>query len=396
MLDLLPTHPLSSLIALCVVFPLVYFTIVDVINHRAIRKLGAFAPVVRSRLPFGIDTAIRSVSHSKSNTDSKFWDWLFTWSPNENSKTIEVTLARDRFIFTADPDNIKAILATQFDDYGKGEPFHEDWKDFLGDGIFTTDGELWHNSRQLIRPQFVKTRVADLDIFEQHVQRLLSKLDGRGEKVDISALFYRFTLDTATDFLLGKSVDSLDQPETPFADAFNEVQRVQNLISRSGAFHRLIPRGTFWAGLRVMNSFVEPFIERVLRLNISDLNEKSNQSFLHALAATGTRDRKIIRDQVVNVLLAGRDTTAGTLSFTFQELSANPEIVRKLRREILERVGRSQPPSFDDLKNMPYVQHVLHETLRLYPAVPFNVSICPDCFATYSQADQLRGSAGVA
>ena len=75
------------------------------------------------------------------------------------------------------------------------------------------------------------------------------------------------------------------------------------------------------------------------------------------------------------VLLAGRDTTAGTLSFTFQELSANPDIVKTLRREILDRVGKERRPTYEDLKNMPYLQHVINETLRLYPSVPYNVRL---------------------
>lgn len=373
MLDYLIAHSFSTLFVLSVVFPTVYFTICVALEKRAIGKLGAFPPLVGSRLPFGIDIVLRSLHHTRTDTDLQFWQWLFSWSPNSHSKTVETSMARQRFVFTADPENIKAVLTTQFSDYGKGKPFHEDWKDFLGDSIFTTDGELWHNSRQLLRPQFVKNRVADLDIFEHHVAKLMSKISGQGEQVDVAPLFYRYTLDTATDFLLGKSVDSQDHPEAPFAAAFNEVQRVQNMIGKSGPFNKLIPRKSFWAGLRIINDFVEQFIERALRLNISDLNEKSNQSFLHAIAATGVRDRKVIRDQVVAVLLAGRDTTAGTLSFTFQELSANPEIVRKLRREILERVGTSRAPTYEDLKSMPYLQHVMNETLRLYPSVPFNV-----------------------
>ena len=216
--------------------------------------------------------------------------------------------------------------------------------------------------------------MADLEIFEKHVDRLMKKIGGHGEEVDVAALFYCFTLDSATDFLLGKSVDSLDGPRVgQFASAFAEVQRVQNWITRAGELNTLIPKGTYWAGLKVINAFVEPFIEQVLRLDVAELKEKTNQSFLHALAATGTRDRDAIRDQVIAVLLAGRDTTAGALSFTFKELSAQPEIVRKLRREILETIGSSRPPTYEDLKSMPYLQHVVNETLRLYPSVPFNV-----------------------
>ena len=359
----------TLLITLCSL----HSAICNILKNRAIAKLGSFAPRVRSYLPLGVDVIYRHVYHSRSDTDIDFWEWLFTWTPNKHSKTVEANLARQRWIFTADPENVKAILATQFQDFGKGRQFHEDWKPFLGDSIFTTDGQQWHNSRQLIRPQFVKTRVADLEVFEKHVQRLMNKIGGHGEEVDVAALFYRFTLDAATDFLLGKSVDSLDNPQAEFASAFAEVQKVQNLIVRTGELNHLIPKQTYWAGLKVINAFVEPFIEQVLRVNVSEMKEKLNKSFLDALAATGTLGRAAIRDQVIAVLLAGRDTTAGALSFTFKELSAQPEIVRKLRREILEKVGPTRPPTYEDMKGMPYLQHLMNETLRLYPSVPFNV-----------------------
>lgn len=141
------------------------------------------------------------------------------------SHTVEGRVAGRRIVFTADYENIKAILATQFSDYGKGEPFHREWRPFLGDSIFTTDGALWHDSRQLIRPQFIKDRVSDLHVFEKHMQILFraiangGALDGENQPVDIEAgngkpveisdLFFRFTLDSATEFLLGHDVKSL-------------------------------------------------------------------------------------------------------------------------------------------------------------------------------------------
>lgn len=100
-------------------------------------------------------------------------------------------------------------------------------------GIFAVDGQLWHNSRQLIRPQFVKDRVSDLHIFEEHVQILIQKM-GSNQEVDMMDLLFRYTLDASTHFLLGKSVDSLRHDQTAFADAFSTVQKVQGLIARLG------------------------------------------------------------------------------------------------------------------------------------------------------------------
>ena len=148
-----------------------------------------------------------------------------------------------RVIFTADPENIKAILTTQFNDYGKGERFHKEWEAFLGDGIFTTDGAQWHDARQLIRPMFVRERVGDLHLFETHVQKMISLVGpGDGRMVRIDELIFRFSLDAATDYLLGNSVGSLEDKASDFAAAFNEVQRVLALKSRAGSVTDLATR----------------------------------------------------------------------------------------------------------------------------------------------------------
>ena len=109
----------------------------------------------------------------------------------------------------------------------------------------------------------------------------------------------------------------------------------------------------------MINEFVTPYIEQALRLSPEELATKTKSeegyTFLHALASF-TRDRKVLRDQLVAVLLAGRDTTASTLSWTFYELARHPQVVKKLREEIIEHVGLERPPTYSDLKNMKYLQ----------------------------------------
>jgi cytochrome P450 len=132
----------------------------------------------------------------------------------------------------------------------------------------------------------------------------------------------------------------------------------------------------FYDSLKIMNDFVGRFIEQALALSPKELEEKSNQTegytFLHAIAAY-TRDRQVLRDQLVSILLAGRDTTACTLTWVIYHLSMDPKLTAKLRREIIDTVGLDRKPSYENLKNMKFLQHVLNETLRLYPIVPFNV-----------------------
>ncbi|XXG94096.1 hypothetical protein Hte_000348 [Hypoxylon texense] len=354
-----------------------------------LRRLGLRGPRIKSNVPFGLDIIQKQVSATMKHQNYEMFLSLVGSLPNH---TGEARVLGRRTVFTADPENIKAILATQFADYGKGEQFHREWHEFLGDSIFTTDGQLWHNSRQLLRPQFSRERISDLHCFESHLETFFKAianggvLDGQdqyvdieagnGKPFDISELLFRYSLDVATDFLLGMDVKSLTTPREPFADAFNEVQRVQNIKARAGPLNRFVPLKSFRAGLKVVNEFCNIYIDRALRLSPEELatKTKSDQdyTFLHELASF-TRDRTVLRDQLVAVLLAGRDTTASTLSWTFYELGRHPEVVRRMRREILETVGPDRTPTYADLKSMKYLQNVINETLRLYPAVPFNV-----------------------
>ncbi|KAI4277906.1 MAG: hypothetical protein L6R38_005347 [Xanthoria sp. 2 TBL-2021] len=168
-------------------------------------------------------------------------------------------------------------------------------QDFLGNGTSTTDGRAWQNPRSLLRPLFAKTRVSDLDIFEEHSQHLIDLIGGKGQEVDISDLSYKLTLDAATHFLLGRSVGSLAHADPSFAHAFNEVQRVQALKTRAGPFGWLIPKRSFREGLKVMDEFIEPFIQDTLRFSAQQLEDQAlksgHRTFLHGLA-TFTKDRK--------------------------------------------------------------------------------------------------------
>jgi len=196
------------------------------------------AAKIPTYLPFGIDWIAWSIYHNATSQDIVLWNHMFSnYGRRAYPYTVEAILGSERVIFTADHENMKAILATQFNEYGKGEKFHRDWRPFLGDSIFATDGRQWQDARHLIRPLFLRERIEGLAVFEKHTIKLLKFLGGpkgQSREVDVVGFFFRFTLDVATDFLLGAGVNSLDNPKEKFAVAFAEVQRMQRLIAVSG------------------------------------------------------------------------------------------------------------------------------------------------------------------
>lgn len=90
----------------------------------------------------------------------------------------------------------------------------------------------------------------------------------------------------------------------------------------------------------------------------------------HLLAAT--QDRTVIRSELLNILLAGRDTTAALLSNVLWDLPRHPDVLARLREEITTIVGPDSLPTYEQLKEMKYLRAIINESQRLYPIVPHN------------------------
>ncbi|KAF5326502.1 hypothetical protein D9611_000513 [Ephemerocybe angulata] len=310
-------------------------------------------------------------------------------------------------IFTACPEHLKTMLATDFQNYVKGERFQEGMGSVLGTGVFNSDGDMWKFHRSITRPVFTRDRIADFDLFDRHSDQVLVKLKERlreGHAIDFQDLMLRFTIDTATEFLFGNCVHALSaglpyppkaayvppQQQDPagrianeFSAAFLRSQEIISVRERSGW---LWPLSEIWEDktiepMKVVNAYLEPIIHEAVERRKNTLpNEdkqaekesEDNQTLLDSLM-DATMDPRVLRDEILNIMIAGRDTTAATLTFAVYLLSQHPIVFQRLRSEILEKIGPNRRPSFEDLKELKYLRAVLNETLRLFPVVPFNV-----------------------
>lgn len=222
--------------------------------------------------------------------------------------------------------------------------------------------------------------------------------DGWTDIIDIQTLFFRLTIDSATEFLFGESVDSQllalpnyssnrgdvppERDERLFAYAFDKSQWYIARAGRFGSKYWLAHTRDFKKQCHDVHAFVDHYVQLALAKDVREKEvekgmrgQKEKYVFLDALAAQ-TRDPIQLRDQLLNILLAGRDTTASLLSWLFRLLAQHPETFNKLRNVILEEFGSydSDPNdiTFARLKGCSFLQHTLNETLRLYPVVPMN------------------------
>lgn len=319
-------------------------------------------------------------------------DWVASLV-TAHGTTFSRTLFWQRDLTTIEPANIEAVLSTQFRNFSLGRRRAATFP-LLGDGIFTQDGPAWKHSREMLRPQFAKNEGGvgrTVELLNRHVDCLLGVLP-KGQAVDLQSLFFDLTLDTTTEFLFGRSVDALIKPETSdddhddgssqFGEAFMLGQETLAKRMRAGNLYWLYRSKEFGNSCEQVHDFVDGIVAKALAARQarlvdgnSGLEDRKSYVFLEALIEE-TQDPIVLRSQCLHILIAGRDTTACTLSWAFRLLARSPSTWKRLREEVMTSVGSEKRPGKDDLKNLPFLNIVLKETLRLYPAVPLNARVC--------------------
>lgn len=189
----------------------------------------------------------------------------------------------------------------------------------FGDGVFTQEGADWKHSRDMLRPQLQHKHYDDLEIFQDAANDLIQLIRESDRIVDLQPLFFRLTLDTTTAFLFGESTRSLLSPEIVgernFANAFNSAQRwVVERYRFQDLYWMIDGRGFRRAG-RDVREFADKIIDRNLQPNRCRTDGEGKQIFLDAVEQR-TSNRAALRGQIINLLVAGRDTTACLLSWT--------------------------------------------------------------------------------
>ncbi len=194
----------------------------------------------------------------------------------------------------------------------------------LGNGIFAQEGPAWKHSRDLLRKQFIRTRYQNLDHFREHVDSLIAHLPLDGV-IDLQPLFFNLTLDTTTALLLGKSVYSLranvdqDNDNRLFAESFSAAQEGLAKRFRIAPWHFFYNPPKFRRACANVHRFVERYIQDRNFQKEGISSEEESSSFIDQVAKEFASIEDL-RDQLLNVLLAGRDTTACCLSWTLYAL----------------------------------------------------------------------------
>ncbi|GKT55949.1 cytochrome P450 [Colletotrichum tofieldiae] len=386
----------------------IYYIASSYLAHRRLQRFAkandaTFPKYVPTKLPLGVDFVWRAISTARNGGD--ILDDVIGPNYAANGTTFSMPgFFGPAEVYTIDPANIQAVLANKFKDFDLGERRIKQFKPLLGNSIFTADGAFWEHSRALFRPQFSRDQINDLEKTEAAVQALFKALPlvgaerGGAVTVDIMPMLFRFTLDTATGFLFGESVESqmaaatgvssttsaatamaADQSgnDMTFAEAFHEAQAWITTRVRLQGLYWLAPEGTG----KKASDYLRRYTDHYVRMALSSAKPTAKEegySLLDTLAEQ-TRDEDELRDQILGLLLAGRDTTATLLSWVLLLLAQHPAVFERLRADVVQDFGEySDSPSnidFGTLKSSKYLQFVLRETLRVYNVVPLNIRV---------------------
>ncbi|KAK1994751.1 cytochrome P450, partial [Colletotrichum falcatum] len=392
---------------------LVYYVASSYLARRRLERFakahGATLPkYVSTKLPFGIDVIWRVISTARKGGDI-LDDCIGAGYAANGTTFSRAGLFGPTEVYTIDPENIKAVLATNFNDFDLGPRRIKQFRPLLGNSIFTADGAFWEHSRALFRPQFSRDHINDLDKTEAAVQALFRALPlvGRAEggavAVDIMPMLFRFTLDTSTGFLFGESVESQAAAATgtspttsaatamavdrggnddmTFAEAFHEAQLWITTRIRLQGMYWLAPKGKGQKASDYIRRYTDHYVRMALGSAKPRAAEegKGQYSLLDTLAEQ-TRDMGELRDQILGLLIAGRDTTATMLSWALLLLARHPAAFQRLRAEVVRDFGEyadggPRNVDFGTLKACKYLQWVLRETLRAYNVVPLNIRV---------------------
>jgi len=269
--------------------------------------------------------------------------------------------------FLYHPADIEYVLSTNAKNFVKSMSLHSNFfQRLVGNGLLTSEGEFWRRQRRLAQPGFHRQRISSYaEVMVEYSQRLIASWRP-GEERDIHRDMMRLSLEIVVKTLFNANVsDDADRVERimselvkPFASQATLRWILDNRLPTAAhrRFHRLAAE-------------IDEIIYRIIRERRAIGRDEGD--LLSMLLAAQDEDGhqmtdKQLRDEVITLFLAGQETTALTLSWTWYLLAQNPDVEKKFHAEI-DQVLNGNTPTIADVPRLKYTEMITKEAMRLYP-----------------------------
>jgi cytochrome P450 len=253
------------------------------------------------------------------------------------------------------PDDVKRVLVGNHRNYTKGIGLDR-VKILLGNGIMTSEGELWRRQRYMMQPLFHRRVIAGFaEVIAAANDRFIERWDARcrrGERVNLTDEMSELTLEMVLRAIFGRDLDRLsrDPGGNPFEVVTREPARNLQFAYKFRSLAKLVA-----ALIERRRGAAEEHYDYVAMLMAARDKE----------TGAAMSDRQLI-DEIMTLVVAGHETTASGLNWTWYLLSQHPDADARLHAEVSAAPERAAP-SLADLDALPYTQQVVNEALRLYP-----------------------------
>lgn len=269
-----------------------------------------------------------------------------------------------------DPDAVRRVLVTNGRNYGKSTIQYRSLSLVTGDGLLVADTPVWRRQRPLVQPAFHHETLVGLGpIINESLQRVCAEWDAvpPGEAVDVDA-----SMMTAALEIVGRALFGTDLS----ADAQRLARATLAALDVVVARARVPITPPSWVptpGNRRLRASVRELDAAVDRMLVERRARSQGQPsdmldlLLSARDATGQGlDATEVRDEIVTFIVAGHETVASALSWSWALLAAHPDVQADLQAES-DEVLAGRPVSFEDYGRLPFARAVMDEALRLYP-----------------------------
>lgn len=302
-------------------------------------------------------------------------------------KVFRLSFGPKNFVVVSDAEITKQILLTNANNYTKG--ILSEILDFvMGQGLIPADGEVWKIRRRAIVPALHKKYISAMtEMFGDcalHGCDMLTKAADKKEAVEMENFFSRLGLDIIGKAVFNYDFDSLTTDDPVIKAVYTTLREAEYRSTypipywNIALLRWLVPRQRECTdALQIISDTLDELIAKCKKL-VEDEDEefveeflsRADPSILHFLIASGDDiTSKQLRDDLMTLLIAGHETTAAVLTWTFHCIVDRPDIIDRIRAEVDTVLG-DRRPTVEDMRALKYTTRVINESMRLYPQPP--------------------------
>lgn len=299
-------------------------------------------------------------------------------------RTFEFNLLNQHYFVCNTPDAVRHVFLEEHDNFDRKSPqMRHALEPLLGDGLFVSDGALWKERREYCAPAFEAELMPD---FAEVMVRTAREMADQwaqlpeGGQVDMLNEMARLT-----SRIIGRTVfgdDTSDAEAAQVVAGFSDYQKAIEQLSLADTFglpflrwlSNPLPRLRSIRAAAKVHEVIDRIIDRHLAQPPASRTTLLTLLLEGSISKRGGQKRCPLnhvaaRNEAIVMFMAGHETTANSLAWSWYLLSHSPRVAAKLHEE-LDRVLGDQPPTLEDVANLPYTRAVFEEAMRLYPPVP--------------------------